>query len=110
MKIKCEKKDLLTAVSNVSRAAPAKSPIPALEGILFEAAGNVLKLTAYDTRIGIYTTVESSILEEGSIVIPVRFRLELVRRLPDGMVSIDADESFSTTIRCGKSGNSCHGT
>lgn len=102
MKIKCEKKDLLTAVSNVSRAAPAKSPIPALEGILFEAAGNVLKLTAYDTRIGIYTTVESSILEEGSIVIPARFLLELVRRLPDGMVSVDADESFSTTIRCGK--------
>ena len=55
MKIRCEKKDLLTAVSNVSRAAPAKSPIPALEGILFEAANDGLKLTAYDTRIGIYT-------------------------------------------------------
>ena len=46
MKIRCEKKDLLTAVSNVSRAAPAKSPIPALEGILFEAADGGLKLTA----------------------------------------------------------------
>ena len=102
LKIRCEKKDLLTAVSNVSRAAPAKSPIPALEGILFEAAKDGLKLTAYDTRIGIYTTIESSILEEGCIVIPARFLLELVRRLPDGMVSIEADESFSTTIRCGK--------
>ena len=102
LKIRCEKKDLLTAVSNVSRAAPAKSPIPALEGILFETEKNGLKLTAYDTRIGIYTTIESSVFEEGSIVIPARFLLELVRRLPDGMVSIEADESFSTTIRCGK--------
>ena len=102
MKIRCEKKDLLSAVSNVSRAAPSKSPIPALEGILFEAQEDKLKLTAYDTRIGIYTTVECSVLEEGSIVIPFRILLELVRRLPDGMVSIDADESFSTTIRCGK--------
>ena len=102
MKIRCEKKDLLTAVSNVSRAAPAKSPIPALEGILFEAANDGLKLTAYDTRIGIYTTIESSVFDEGSIVIPARFLLELVRRLPDGLVSIESDESFSTTIRCGK--------
>ena len=102
MKIRCEKKDLLTAVSNVSRAAPAKSPIPALEGILFETTKDGLKLTAYDTRIGIYTTIESSVFEEGSIVIPARFLLELVRRLPDGLVSIDTDASFSTTIRCGK--------
>ena len=102
MKIKCEKKDLLSAVSNVSRAAPSKSPIPALEGILFRTENGELKLTAYDTRIGIYTTMECVIQEEGSIVIPARFLLELVRRLPDGMVSIEADDNFSTSIRCGK--------
>lgn len=101
LKIRCEKKDLLTAVSNVSRAAPAKSPIPALEGILFEA-GNSLKLTAYDTRIGIYTTLDAEIREKGCIVIPARFLMELVRRLPDGYVSIEADQSLTTTIRCGR--------
>ena len=102
MKIRCEKKDLQTAVNNVSRAAPSKSPIPALEGILFEATKEELKLTAYDTRIGIYTTLESTVMEAGCIVIPARFLSELVRRLPDGLVTIEADESFATTIRCGK--------
>ena len=102
MKIRCEKKDLQTAVNNVSRAAPSKSPIPALEGILFEATREELKLTAYDTRIGIYTTLESTVMEAGCIVIPARFLSELVRRLPDGLVTIEADESFATTIRCGK--------
>ncbi len=101
MKIRCEKKDLQLAVSNVSRAAPAKSPIPALEGILFEADRTLL-LTAYDTRIGIYTTLEADILERGSIVIPARFLVELVRRLPDGLVSIEADNSLSVMIRCGR--------
>ena len=81
MKIRCEKKDLLAAVSNVSRAAPSKSPIPALEGILFEAENDELKLTAYDTRIGIFTTVDSVIQDEGSIVIPARFLLELVEEM-----------------------------
>ena len=101
LKIRCEKKDLQLAVSNVSRAAPAKSPIPALEGILFEADRTLL-LTAYDTRIGIYTTLEADILERGSIVIPARFLVELVRRLPDGLVSIEADNSLSVMIRCGR--------
>lgn len=102
MKIRCEKKDLQTAVNNVSRAAPSKSPIPALEGILFEATREELKLTAYDTRIGIYTTLESTVMEAGCIVIPARFLSELVKRLPDGLVTIEADESFATIIRCGK--------
>ena len=102
LKIRCEKKDLQTAVNNVSRAAPSKSPIPALEGILFEADRNVLTLTAYDTRIGIYTTVEADILEPGSIVLPARFLIDLVRRLPDGLVTVESDGNFSTTISCGK--------
>lgn len=102
MKIRVEKKDLQIAVNNVSRAAPAKSPIPALEGILFQADVNGLKLTAYDTRIGIYTVLDASVMEAGSIVLPARFLVELVRRLPDGMVLIEADDSLSTSIRCGK--------
>ena len=101
MKIRCEKKDLQTAVSNVSRAAPSKSPIPALEGILF-TADRELTLTAYDTRLGIYTVLDADILEAGSIVIPARFLAELVRRLPDGYVTITADDNFSVSIRCGK--------
>ena len=102
MKIRCEKKDLQTAVNNVSRVAPSKSPIPALEGILLEAAGGELTLTAYDTKIGIYTVLDAAVMEPGSIVISARFLSDLVRRLPDGMVMIEADDSLSVSIVCGK--------
>ena len=37
MKFVCQKDLLVEAVSNVSRAVCAKSPIPALEGILLKA-------------------------------------------------------------------------
>ncbi len=102
MKIRCEKAVLQTAVNNVSRAAPSKSPIPALEGILFEAGPKGLKLTAFDTRIGIYTFIDADILENGAIVLPARFLNELVRRLPDGIVSIETDSGFAAKVRCGK--------
>ena len=102
MKIRCEKKDLQTAVNNVSRVAPSKSPIPALEGILLAAEDASLTLTAYDTKIGIYTVLFADVLENGSIVISARFLSDLVRRLPEGMVTIEADDSFSVSIVCGK--------
>ncbi|MCR5138219.1 MAG: DNA polymerase III subunit beta [Oscillospiraceae bacterium] len=103
MKFRCEKNELQTAVLNVSRAAPSKSSIPALEGILFESQDGAVKLTAYDTRIGIYTTVAAEIPEEGRAVLPARFLADLVRRLPDGFVTVETEPGFNTTIRCGRS-------
>jgi DNA polymerase-3 subunit beta len=102
LKIRCEKKDLQTAVNNVSRIAPSKSPIPALEGILLAAEGATLTLTAYDTKIGIYTDLYADVLEKGSIVISARFLSDLVRRLPEGMVRIESDDSLGVSIVCGK--------
>ena len=103
MKIQCDKKSLLTALINVSRAAPAKSTVPALEGILFEANSDQLKLTAYDQKIGIYTCIDADVSEQGAVIIPARFITDLVRKLPDSAVSITSGANFDTHIRCEKS-------
>ncbi len=102
MKISVEKQELLSAVSNVFRAAPSKSPVPALEGILFEAKDNTLKLSATDSRIGIFTLIDANVRDPGDAVLPARFMNDLVRRLPDGIVSIQIDDDFRSTIQCGK--------
>ena len=102
MKLCCEKKELQTAVVNVSRAASPKSPIPSLEGMKFETVPGGLKLTSYDTKIGIYTTIEADVQENGKTVLPARFLVDLVRRLPDGMVTIETDDFMKTTITCGR--------
>ena len=102
LKFRCEKNVLQTAVTTVSRAAASKSAIAAMEGILFETKESGLKLTAYDTRIGIYTDIEAEIQEEGRAVLPAKFLADLVRRLPDGMVSVETDDSLTAFVRCGK--------
>lgn len=56
MKFSCEKHILQAAVAVCARAAAAKSPIPTLEGVLLEA-GERLRVTGYDLKKGIYTTV-----------------------------------------------------
>lgn len=101
MKISCEKHILQAAVAVSSRAAASKSPIPALEGILLEA-GNDLRVTGYNLKKGIYTNIEAEVSEPGSLVLDARLFGEMVRRMPDGMVSIESDDQNMTTVKCGK--------
>ena len=72
MKITCSKTDLVSAVSNVSRAVSSKSSIPALEGVLVKAYGDKLNISGYNLEIGITTDIEASIIKEGEIVIGAR--------------------------------------
>ena len=101
MRFTCEKSALHAAVATASKAASARSPIPALEGILLEAAGGKLKLTGYDLKKGIYTTAEAEVKEEGSVVLAARVFGSIVSSLPEGTVTVDV-EGVNASIRCGK--------
>ena len=105
MKFSCDKNLLYSAIMTASRAACAKSAIPALEGLLIEA-GNSLKISGYDLKTGICTGIpqdEAEIEEKGDIVLNARLFGEIIRRLPDDTVTISSDERFMTTIECGMS-------
>ena len=101
MKFTCDKYDLQQAVTICSRAAAAKSPVPALEGILI-TAGETLRLTGYDLKEGIYTDIDADVEEYGSIVVGARLFGEMIRRMPDGRVSFETDEKENVYLRCGK--------
>lgn len=101
MKLTCEKYLLQNAVAVSSRAAASKSPIPTLEGILLEA-GEDLRVTGYDLKKGIYSNIEATVTEPGSVVLDAKLFGEMVRRMPDGIVSIVSDEQNMTTVKCGK--------
>ena len=102
MKFTCEKYLLQSACSVASRATASKSTIPALEGLLLEA-DLALTVTGYDLRKGIYTRIEADIAEKGSVVVGARFLGEMLRRLPDGIVSITTDDNLNVTVKCGRS-------
>ncbi len=102
MKFSCEKAMLLMAVTIASRAASAKSAVPALEGLLIEAAENI-KITGYDLKTGIITTVQADVEEQGSVVFNARLFGEIIRKLPDDIIYISVDDNMITTIKCGMS-------
>lgn len=102
MKFSCEKYQLQAACATAARAAASKSPIPALEGLLLQAE-DMLKITGYDLKEGIYTSMEADVTERGSVVVGARFFGEMMRKLPDGIVTVSCDDSLNVNVKCGKS-------
>ena len=90
MKFTCERSDLQAATATASKAASARSPMPALEGLLLEAQPESLKLTGYDLKKGIYTKIAAQVTEQGSIVLNARMFSNIVNSLPDGTVKVPA--------------------
>ena len=103
MKFNCDRSLLLNAVTIASRTVALKSTIPALEGILFEAMGTELTLTGYNLKTGIRTKVDADILQEGRLVLNARLLGEIVRKMPEGTVCFDADDSLLVKLSCGMS-------
>ena len=101
MKLLIDKQNLNNAISIVSKAVPSKSSMSILLCILIDASTERIKLIANDTELGIETIVDGTIEEHGIIAISADIFANIVRKLPDGEVSIVTDGE-RVTIRCEK--------
>lgn len=102
MKLVFSKSNLLNGVQIVSKAVPNKTTMSILECILIDATGKEIKLIANDMELGIETIIEGEIVEKGQIALDAKILLDIVRKLPDNEVTLEADKSFKTNITCEK--------
>lgn len=102
MKILCSKNDLLKGVNIALRAVPVRTTMTILECILIDASDDTIKFTSNDMELGIETTVDGEILENGKIALDARFLSDIVRKLPDSEVTISTDSNYNATISCEK--------
>lgn len=102
MKLVCSKANLLSGVQIVSKAVPSKTTMSILECILIDATGREINLIANDMELGIQTSIEGNIMEKGQIALDAKILLDIVRKLPDNIVTIETDSSFKTNITCEK--------
>ena len=102
MKFICNRSDLLSAVQTVSKAIPNRSTMSILECILIDTTKGGISLTGNDTELGIQTVVEGQIETKGIVALDAKIFSEIVRKLPDGDITIETDENYKTLINCGK--------
>ncbi len=103
MKFTCEKVLLQNAISTAGRVVAQKSSIPALEGILIRASGQELVFSGYNMQTGIRTRLSANIVEEGNIVVSSRLFSEIIRKMPDDVVSFSVNDHMVVHLSCGAS-------
>lgn len=99
MKININQNTLASHISIVQRGISARSTLQILDGILLEAYNGKLKLTSTDLEIGIETHLDCNVIEEGSIVINSRIFGDIIRKLPNSIISIEVKDN-NINIKC----------
>jgi len=110
MKFIVQREPLLKSVQDVMKAISSRTAIPILTGMKIEAKSNGIILTGSDSDISIESHIQAESdgiinveqIEEGSIVLQARYFSDIVRKLPEQMVEIEADSQNNVTIRSGK--------
>lgn len=100
MKFSCEKALLQSAIAVTSRAVAQKSSIPALEGLLLHADSR-LTISGYNLQTGIRTKVSADVTEPGEIVLNARLFGDIIRRMPDDVVTVSVDDRQTVHLSCG---------
>ncbi|MBP3684807.1 MAG: DNA polymerase III subunit beta [Oscillospiraceae bacterium] len=100
MRFTCEKSWLLQGLNIAGRTVAQKSSLSVIEGVLCKA-GHGLSLTGYNMETAITYTVEAEVADPGECILPAKLFGDIVRRLPEGPVTVVVDDNYKVSIRAG---------
>jgi DNA polymerase-3 subunit beta len=111
MKLIILKHQLNEAIQHVSKAISSRTTIPILNGVKIDATHQGVTLTASDTDISIqcFVPLEENglqiiqIMRIGSVVLPAKFFIEIIKKLPSEEIEIELQQNYQTIIRSGSS-------
>ncbi len=100
MRFTCEKSMLSAGLNIAGRTVAQKSTLTVLEGILCRA-GMGLTLTGYNMETAISHQIDAEVSDPGECVLPAKLFGDIIRRLPEGPVTVVVDENYKVSIRAG---------
>ncbi len=100
MRFTCEKSMLVAGLNIAGRTVAQKSSLSVLEGILCRA-GSGLSLTGYNMETAITYQIEAEVTDVGECILPARLFGDIIRRLPEGPVTVVVDDNYKVSIRSG---------
>ena len=101
MIVKFDREDLLFGVSLAQRIAPSKYPQAAVTGLLIKTLDSqTVEITGTNLELSLQVKVRAEVEEHGQIVLPARFLADLIRRLPEGLITMNMNsDSYSVKDR-----------
>lgn len=101
LSLQCAQTELYNVLQIVARGVSGRSTQPVQNNIYLEAQGEELRLVATDLEyISLDATVPAVVIDEGAVTAPARTLSEIAGSLPEGQVSLEADENNTLSIVC----------
>lgn len=100
MKADCDKQTLLKGLTIVQNAISMRSTLPILSNILLETMDDKLTIIGTDLDIGIITHIPVEIGMQGSITVPAKKFLDIIKELPDSKISLSVKKNNMMGIVC----------
>jgi DNA polymerase-3 subunit beta len=109
MKLTCAKEELAEKLQVAGRGVSTRASVQILAGILLRATSGQLFLSATDMEISLRVSLDAQVEDEGSVVVPGRLLVDIVRLLPAGEVTIShrAEEGVVELV-CGSASYRLH--
>jgi len=109
MNIHTPKRAIHEALHTVSRAVATRSTLPILSHVLMEAQQDRLILTTTDLEMGMTCAIPVDVSAPGAVTVPERILQDVISSLPEGEITLRADERNMLALSSGKSNYTIHG-
>lgn len=88
------------AVSFAVKLLPQRPAMPILGGVLIEADGDAVTLSAFDYEFSARTSIAADVVEPGRALVSGRLLADIASRLPAAPVTVTTDDG-RVAVRCG---------
>lgn len=111
MKFTIQRDYFITQLNDTLKAISPRTTLPILTGIKIDVTEAGVILTGSDSEVSIEITIPKTVNHEdilsieqtGSIVLPGRFFVDIVKKLPSDTVTLQTTDQFQTKITSGQS-------
>jgi DNA polymerase-3 subunit beta len=100
MKLESSKEALLKGITTVQNAISIRSTLPILSNILLETSKDKLMVAGTDLDIGITTNTPTKTITPGSITVPAKKLLDIVKELPESTITLSVRKNNIVQMVC----------
>ncbi|EGQ3280757.1 DNA polymerase III subunit beta [Staphylococcus pseudintermedius] len=106
MEFSIQRDYFITQLNDTLKAISPRATLPILTGIKIDATNEGIVLTGSDSEISIEITIPNqvdgqeiiNVVKPGSVVLPGRFFVDIIKKLPGKEVKLSTNEQFQTLI------------
>ena len=102
MKWTIEKKVILEALVNVTKALSQRTTIPVLNGIVFDVSKKGIELIASDSELTIKVVIDEKDIKkisgEGRVIIQSKYFLDMIRKMPADTINFEVEDNLKVKI------------